>query len=174
MKLKKYIVLDSDDTPIPPKSMLCVCMIALGPLQSNLRYLNFLKKNEKIKFLKKNLNVSFLPPPLPPWSMLDIIWSPGHPLTNIDYGGRGFPIFWACPKYYAHDCLSFCSKTDILLSLYKVFWCSDEVQIWYIHGQSPWKQHLMRWITWLHPDPQLSHGGSLPLWALCSCIINPL
>ena len=49
--------------------------------------------------------------PLPPVSMLVIscVQDPIRP--TLITGGGVFHFFINCPKYFAHDCLSFCSKT---------------------------------------------------------------
>ena len=113
MKLKKYIVLDSDDTPIPPKSMLCVCMITLGPWQSNLRYLNFLKKKmKKLNFWKK-IKCKFFTPAPPP--MINV----GHNLESRTPADQ----HWLWGEGFSH----FLSLSQILCTWLSEFWLKN----WY-------------------------------------------
>ena len=93
MKINKKISKRLKLSPRPPKSMLYVFIVVVYPIHGNFeKKIKFQKNFKKIKFLIFFENVIFCFP-LPPVSMLDIISIPAHPLTNIDYGGRGFPIF---------------------------------------------------------------------------------
>ena len=109
--------------------------------------LNFLKKFEKFNFFEKNWNETFLPAPHPPVSMLAISEVQDTLRPTLIMGGGVFHFFINCPKYFAHDCLSFGPKAGILQSPIMAFWCPDFVEICFMHGQRAWKRHSMRSAT---------------------------